>query len=289
MCTLIFALRIMLFLGNLLKTQVSATRILMTAFTMVLVLNLQRVIPEVITASFEIRLFHYLHISVLEKRHVVEPIDCSFACLQNVFCVSFNAAAVADGKGKYWCELLSRNMHSDAAKLAANYQSHHYSLSQNSCGGEICSSQGKCRAISSRDGPFECVCHPGYVGKHCEIAAPECLNHKVLSEPDRHISYGRGQKEDSSLIPGWYRFQSYLYEKMLNYSVGHHKCHSDLTGWLKGSHPSIENGIVDREVCFFGYNNCCYRRVHVRVRKCNGFYVYFLKPSPPGNFRYCAV
>lgn len=130
MCTLIFALRIMLFLGNLLKTQVSATRILMTAFTMVLVLNLQRVIPEVITASFEIRLFHYLHISVLEKRYVVEPIDCSFACLQNVFCVSFNAAAVADGKGKYWCELLSSNMHSDAAKLATNYQSHHYSLSQ---------------------------------------------------------------------------------------------------------------------------------------------------------------
>lgn len=130
MCTLIFALRIMLFLGNLLKTQVSATRISMTAFTMVLVLNLQRVIPEVITASFEIRLFHYLHISVLEKRYVVEPIDCSFACLQNVFCVSFNAAAVADGKGKYWCELLSSNMHSDAAKLATNYQSHHYSLSQ---------------------------------------------------------------------------------------------------------------------------------------------------------------
>ena len=120
----------MLFLGNLLKTQVSTTRILMTAFTMVLVLNLQRVIPEVITASFEIRLFHYLHISALEKRHVVEPIDCSFACLQNVFCVSFNAAAVADGKGKYWCELLSSNIHSDCAKLAANYQSHHYSLSQ---------------------------------------------------------------------------------------------------------------------------------------------------------------
>ena len=68
--------------------------------------------------------------SALEKRHVVEPIDCSFACLRNAFCVSLNVAAVADGKGKYWCELLSSNMHSDAAKLAANYQSHHYSLSQ---------------------------------------------------------------------------------------------------------------------------------------------------------------
>ena len=99
----------------------------MIAFTMVLVLNLQRVIPEVITASFELSLFHYLHISALEKRHVVEPIDCSFACLRNAFCVSLN---VADGKGKYWCELLSSNIHSNAAKLAANYRSHHYSLSQ---------------------------------------------------------------------------------------------------------------------------------------------------------------
>ncbi|XP_027038418.1 uncharacterized protein LOC113666824 [Pocillopora damicornis] len=142
---------------------------LMIAFTMVLVLNLQRVIPEVITASFELSLFHYLHISALEKRHVVEPIDCSFACLRNAFCVSLNVAAVADGKGKYWCELLSSNIHSDAAKLAANYRSRHYSLSQNSCGAEICSSHGKCRVISFRDGPFECVCHPGYVGKHCEI------------------------------------------------------------------------------------------------------------------------
>ena len=70
----------------------------MIAFTMVLVLNLQRVIPE---ASFELSLFLYLHISPLEKRHVVEPIDCSFACLRNAFCVSLNVAAVADGKGKY--------------------------------------------------------------------------------------------------------------------------------------------------------------------------------------------
>ena len=120
----------MLSLGNLFKRQVSSTRMLTIAFTMVLVLNLQRVIPEVITASFELSLFNYLHISALEKRHVVEPIDCSFACLRNVSCVSLNVAAVADGKEKYWCEFLSSNMHSDAAKLAANYQSHHYSLSQ---------------------------------------------------------------------------------------------------------------------------------------------------------------
>lgn len=100
------------------------------ALTIALVLNLQRVIPELTTASFEISLFHYLDISPLEKRLVVDPIDCSFACLRNIFCVSFNVAAVASEKGKYWCELLSSNVNTVDAKLVADHGSHHYSISQ---------------------------------------------------------------------------------------------------------------------------------------------------------------
>ncbi|XP_022804301.1 uncharacterized protein LOC111341573 [Stylophora pistillata] len=138
------------------------------ALTIALVLNLQRVIPELTTASFEISLFHYLDITPLDKRLVVDPIDCSFACLRNIFCVSFNVAAVASEKGKYWCELLSSIVNTVDAKLVADHGSHHYSISQNSCGSEICSSRGKCTGISFRDGPFKCVCQPGYFGKQCE-------------------------------------------------------------------------------------------------------------------------
>ena len=47
--------------------------------------------------------------------------------------------------------------------------------------------------------------------------------------------------------------------------------------------------IVGREVCFHGLLNCCYRTVQIRVRECQGYYVYELNPSPTKRFsRYCA-
>ena len=83
---------------------------------------------EPITASFEIRLFHYLDIIPLERRSVIDSIDCSFACLQGILCVSFNVAAFADDGGKIWCELLPSNIYRDATKLAGDHQYHHYSM-----------------------------------------------------------------------------------------------------------------------------------------------------------------
>ena len=44
-----------------------------------------------------------------------------------------------------------------------------------------------------------------------------------------------------------------------------------------------------REVCFHGLLNYCYRTVKIRVRECQGYYVYELNPSPTERFsRYCA-
>ena len=116
-----------------------------------------------------------------------------------------------------------------------------------------------------------------------------CTNYSVLSEPDRHTSYERGEKSDASLVTDWYRFQSDSYIKMQDYCVSHHRCRTDITGWLNGLHPSLEEGVVNRQACFHGYYNCCYRRVQIQVRSCEGFYVYYLNPSPAGSFRYCAI
>ena len=67
------------------------------------------------------------------------------------------------------------------------------------------------------------------------------------------------------------------------------KCSSDLTGWLNGEHLTFEDSIVRREVCFHGLLNCCYRTVQIRVRECQGYFVYQLNPSPTERFsRYCA-
>ena len=44
-----------------------------------------------------------------------------------------------------------------------------------------------------------------------------------------------------------------------------------------------------REVCFHGLLNCCYRTVKIRVKECQGYYVYELNLSPTERFsRYCA-
>lgn len=39
--------------------------------------------------------------------------------------------------------------------------------------------------------------------------------------------------------------------------------------------------IVGREVCFHGLLNCCYRTVQIRVRECQGYYVYELNRHLP--------
>jgi len=196
-------------------------------------------------------------------------------------------AAFADDKGKLRCDLLTSTMYNDTEKLTANDRFRHYSL-QNPCASGPCMNNGTCSPISFRDGTYECTCHPGHLGDNCEIDAPECRDYDVLSEPDRHQSYGRGGYSDGSLAPSWYRFQSSSYTRMIDSCIPHHRCLTDMPGWLNGGQPTLEDGIVVREACFNGYYNCCYRRVQIRVRECGGFFVYDLPPSPAGLFRYCA-
>jgi hypothetical protein len=52
-------------------------------------------------------------------------------------------------------------------------------------------------------------------------------------------------------------------------------------------HPTINEGMVRRKVCFSYLSNCCQWSTFIRVKNCSGFYVYeFLKP-PSCNLRYC--
>ena len=110
-----------------------------------------------------------------------------------------------------------------------------------------------------------------FLSLSCYLDAPECRDYDVLSEPDRHQSYGRNNLSDSSLTPGWYRFQSSSYTRMIDSCIPHHRCSTGITGWLKGGQPAFEDSIVAREACFNGYYKCCYRKVQIRVRECQGF------------------
>ncbi len=103
-------------------------KIILAVVLILFLLNFHWLNAEELTASFESRLFCYLNITPVQRTFVGEFIDCSFACLRNVLCASFNVAVFASDGGKRWCELLPSNSHNNVAKLTEKQQSHHYSL-----------------------------------------------------------------------------------------------------------------------------------------------------------------
>ena len=65
------------------------------------------------------------------------------------------------------------------------------------------------------------------------------------------------------------------------------RCGTSSPGWFNGSHPTVNEGAVQRRVCFTYDSDCCFSSIYIRVRNCGGFYVYQLKPLTYCYSRYC--
>ncbi|XP_020617440.1 fibropellin-1-like [Orbicella faveolata] len=156
----------------------------------------------------------------------------------------------------------------------------------NECASNPCRNGGKCSDLANG---FKCDCPTGFGGFQCETVIPECSQYKFLSDYDRHRNYYNiyGRKCDNDLTEDWYRFYGQAGTVMASSCVPTHKCHTDLTGWMKGSLPTVDEGVVLRKVCFHGFGICCHRDVEINVRNCGPFYVYRLKKLTFCNSRYC--
>ena len=89
------------------------------------------------------------------------------------------------------------------------------------------------------------------------------------------------------LSADWYRFVGAAGNQMAESCVDNSHCGAYYSGWLNGSHPTVNEGAVQRRVCFRYYDNCCDFPTYIRVRNCGGFYVYQLKPFIVCQSRYC--
>ena len=69
------------------------------------------------------------------------------------------------------------------------------------------------------------------------------------------------------------------------------RCNTYATGWLNGTHPTVADGQVSRQVCFHGRSNCCNWSTNIKVRNCSSYYVYYLSGTPGGlcDIRYCGT
>ena len=111
-----------------------------------------------------------------------------------------------------------------------------------------------------------------------------CTNYTVLSEADRAQGDAEPphERNDSSLVTGWYCFQGAAGDRMPDKCVFSYRCGTEHPGWLKGAHPTVAEGVLTRKVCYsiddFGNLNFI-----IKVKNCSSYFVYELQRT---EYRY---
>ncbi|CAH3188623.1 unnamed protein product [Porites lobata] len=110
--------------------------------------------------------YHYLNVSKVGTFTVYDSLDCTFECLGNPSCLSFNLAAYKGADGKLWCELLSSEKYSNPEEYKRNESFHHFSI-KTPCMSSPCQNGGTCVA-NYKYHSFDCRCKEGFYGEFCE-------------------------------------------------------------------------------------------------------------------------
>ncbi len=122
----------------------------------------------------------------------------------------------------------------------------------------------------------------------------QCYNYTVLDNPWRAINntYASVRSCDQSVTwSGWYRlFINGLSAQIPDTCVAQYSCGTDIALWIRGGHPTVEDGVVTRDVCGYAGSYCCYvGSYHIKVKACPGnYYVYELVSPTLCAAAYCA-
>ena len=131
-----------------------------------------------------------------------------------------------------------------------------------------------------------------YVNYNVFISAiadyPECTGYSWLTQSSRNENYNSGSYCDSSLSTGWYRFGGDAGNRIsTTCNSNGNRCGTYKPGWMKGSHPTVAEGIVSRTVCFAYSGSCCYSSSQsIKVLNCGLYFIYKLSATSCYN-RYC--
>lgn len=120
---------------------------------------------------------------------------------------------------------------------------------------------------------------------------PECKNPVLITDGSRSKDATGPASCDQrklSTFGKWHRFMGAAGNSMPTSCVPKNRCGTHAPGWLTGGHPTEEQGVVSRKVCFHWSSNCCLWSVNIKVRNCGEYYVYQLPKTPVCNLRYCA-
>ena len=125
----------------------------------------------------------------------------------------------------------------------------------------------------------------------CNSEPCDKKTYQEINDPSRSTSnvWTPGTKAncDKYLVPGWYRFKN---GEMPTTKVDANRCGTQVPIWIKGALPTAVKNTVRMTVClnFFNVQNGCLQSFSIRVRNCDGFFVYELKSTFGCPYAYCA-
>ena len=72
----------------------------------------------------------------------------------------------------------------------------------------------------------------------------------------------------------WIRFEGSGGTVIPEYPPPIHHCEANAPGWICGSHPTVNDGVVKRQLCFHSNGDECIFQYEISIRNCGLFYVY---------------
>ncbi|CAH3141685.1 unnamed protein product, partial [Pocillopora meandrina] len=119
-----------------------------------------------------------------------------------------------------------------------------------------------------------------------------CYDYQNLSDANRKSSSVTPVSGpvlcENQLTGEWYRFVGAAGTIMPTSRVPANRCGTDWSGWLDGIHLTVEDGNVNRNVCFNDRSTGCKYSKTIVVKNCGSYFIYKLQ-QPPCNSRYCGA
>ncbi|RDD43574.1 Neurogenic locus notch-like protein 1, partial [Trichoplax sp. H2] len=145
-------------------------------------------------------------------------------------------------------------------------------------------------------GSYYCKCPTGFYHQNSNRCLDPCSTYQTMKDSTRLLTNTNlipMRCDENNIESSWYRLTSYV---GVSFMLPTHcptalRCQTSSPGWINGSHPRVEDGIVNRTVCFNWNNNCCFKTHDIMVKNCKGYHIYYLSSLTryqyPTCSRYC--
>ncbi|CAH3020498.1 unnamed protein product [Porites evermanni] len=255
------------------------------------------VTPQCPSSGYEISILGWmLQGHIYKTMEANSPLDCLFACREDDRCQSFNWVI-----SRLLCEFNNRTKEARSEDFVSDPNRFYFRRYKNrvplgsipELPAESCKEvmESEEQAVSGKYWLYT-IKENIPVLAHCNMETFDCPNYQNLTNGNRKVTHGSSPPLCDNSLNGWYRFQGNAGTKMPSSCVAPSKCSTHATGWLNGTHPSVQEGKVTKKVCFSWGSNCCRWSINIEVLNCGHFFLYHFKGTPPEhrcNLRYCGT